>query len=103
MYKNPQIVDKKQIIEKIISMLKSFDKVSKAWIYGSFARGDDDHLSDIDIAVKADRGLNYFDMAEIQHRLEKETNRKIDIGFIDTFKTSVFKNVKPDLKLIYER
>ncbi len=102
-YKKYQTIDREQIITKMVSVLKSFIKVRKAWIYGSFARGDDDYLSDIDIAVKADQGLNYFDMAEIQYRLEKETNRKIDIGFIDTFKTSVYKNVKPDLKLIYER
>ncbi len=102
-YKKYQTIDREQIITKMVSVLKSFIKVRKAWIYGSFARGDDDYLSDIDIAVKADQRLNYFDMAEIQYRLEKETNRKIDIGFIDTFKTSVYKNVKPDLKLIYER
>jgi len=59
--------------------------------------------SDIDIAVKTDDGFSYFDLAEIQYQLENEVNRKIDVGFIDSFKPHIMKNIKPDLKLIYER
>ena len=59
--------------------------------------------SDIDITVKAGKTFTYFDLAEVQYELEKKTNRKIDIGFIDTFKSNVWKNVKPDLKLVYEK
>jgi len=60
-------------------------------------------LSDIDIPVKTDNEFSYFDLAEIQYRLESVLNRKIDIGFLDSFKPYIFENIKPDLKLIYER
>ena len=30
--------------------------------------------------------------SEIQYQLEKEVNRKIDIGFIDSFKPYILKN-----------
>jgi predicted nucleotidyltransferase len=96
-------VDRSKIISKITAILKQFPKVSMAWIYGSFSRKDDGPSSDIDIAVKTDEGFSYFDLAEIQFQLENKVNRKIDIGFIDSFRQHILKNVKSDLELIYER
>lgn len=96
-------MDRNEIVEIISNRLKQFSKVSSAWIYGSFSREDDGPGSDIDLAVKTDEGFSYFDLAEIQHQLENAIHRKIDVGFIDAFKPRIFKNVNPDLKLIYER
>ncbi|MEA3495628.1 MAG: helix-turn-helix domain-containing protein [Bacteroidota bacterium] len=102
-YKVFKALDRNKIIKQIKNKLNQFSKVSSAWIYGSFSRQDDMPKSDIDIAIKTDEGFSYFDLAEIQYQLEKEVNRKIDIGFISSFKPHILKNVKPDLKLIYER
>jgi len=98
-----KLIDRKEIISKIKNKLKHFSKVKAAWIYGSFSREDDGPESDIDIAIKTDEGFSYFDLGEVQYQLEKEINRKIDVGFISTFKPYIFENLKPDLKLIYER
>ena len=102
-YQTFKLQDRNEIIEQIKNKLKLFSKVSNAWIYGSFAREDDSSGSDIDIAVKTDEGFSYFDLAEIQYQLENELNRKIDIGFLDSIKPYILKNIEPDLKLIYER
>jgi len=102
-YKTFKALDRNIIIKQIKDKLKQFSKVSSAWIYGSFSREDDRPGSDIDIAVKTDEGFSYFDLAEIQYQLENEVNRKIDVGFIDSFKPHILKNVEPDLRLIYER
>ena len=102
-YKAFKALDRSKIIKQIVNKLKQFSKVSNAWIYGSFSREDDGQGSDIDIAVKTDEGFSYFDLAEIQYQLENEVNRKIDVGFIDSFKPHIFKNVEHDLRLIYER
>jgi len=102
-YKIFKALDRKKIIKQIKNKLKLFSKVNSAWIYGSFSREDDMPKSDIDIAIKTDEGFSYFDLAEIQYQLENEVNKKIDIGFISSFKPHILKNVKPDLKLIYER
>lgn len=96
-------IDRSKIIKKIANRLKQFSKVRNAWIYGSFSREDDGPKSDIDLAIKTDEGFSYFDLAEIQYQLENAVNRKIDVGFIDSFKPHIFKNIEPDLKLIYER
>jgi predicted nucleotidyltransferase len=102
-YKTFQKSDRKMVIKKINDQLNQSGKIEKAWIYGSFARGDDTPLSDIDIAVQTGNEFSYFDLAEIQHELEIKVNRKIDIGFIDAFKPCILENIKPDLKLVYER
>jgi len=102
-YLTSKALDRSKIIRRITEILKQFPKVSKAWIYGSFSRKDDGPGSDIDIAVKTDEGFSYFDLAEIQFRLENKVNRKIDIGFVDSFRQHILENVKPDLQLIYER
>ena len=96
-------LDRNLIINQIRKILKQFSKVNSAWIYGSFAREDDGPKSDIDVAIKTDSGFSYFDLAEIQYQLENEVNRKIDIGFIDSFKSNIFQNIEPDLRMIYER
>ena len=102
-YKTFVAVDRRKIISKITEILNQFSEVQMAWIYGSFSRKDDGPGSDIDIAVKTDEGFSYFDLAEIQYRLENEVKRKVDIGFIDSFNPGILENVKQDLKLIYER
>lgn len=95
--------DRKKIINDLKKIVKNFPAIKKAWIYGSFSRKDDKPGSDIDIAIQTDKTFSYFDLAEVQHELEKKIKRKIDLGFIDAFKPYIFEHIKSDLKLIYER
>ena len=96
-------MERQEITIRIVDTIQQFSKISKVWIYGSFSRQDNGLDSDIDIAIETDEGFSYFDLADIQWKLENQINRKIDIGFFDSFKPNVLKRVKPDLKLIYER
>lgn len=96
-------IDRKKLLSQLKKSIKQFPKIQKAWIYGSFSREDDGPRSDIDIAIKTEENFSYFDLAEIQYQLEKVLKRKIDIGFIDSFKPAIFENLKNDLKLIYEK
>ncbi|MCX6257839.1 MAG: nucleotidyltransferase domain-containing protein [Bacteroidia bacterium] len=95
--------DRKTIEKTIKDYFEKDSHIRKAWLFGSFARGDDDYKSDIDIAIKTDEDFSYFDLAEIQFELENIVKRKVDIGFIDSFKPSIIEHVNPDLILIYER
>jgi predicted nucleotidyltransferase len=96
-------LDRNEIKRQLISALCNFNGIYAAWIYGSFSRGDDGPKSDIDVAIKADEKVSYFDLAEVQFQMEKLTKRKVDVGFIDSFKSYILDHIKPDLKLIYER
>jgi predicted nucleotidyltransferase/DNA-binding XRE family transcriptional regulator len=96
-------IDRKALLKEVIKGIKNFSMIEKAWIYGSFAREEDGPKSDIDIALQTSATFSYFDLADVQFQLEQLTNRKVDVGFIDSFKPYIFEHVKPDLKLIYER
>ena len=96
-------IDREYLINQLVLGISKFPQVGKAWIYGSFARGDDGPKSDIDIAIETTGAFTYFDLAEVQYNLEESVKRKIDLGFIDSFKPYIFENVKDDLRLIYER
>jgi predicted nucleotidyltransferase/plasmid maintenance system antidote protein VapI len=96
-------IDRNEVLKKIRKGIKKFPQIEKAWIYGSFAREDDGPKSDVDIALQTGVSFTYFDLAEVQHQLENSISRKVDVGFIDSFKPYIFEHVKPDLKLIYER
>lgn len=96
-------INRNEIIEEIKADLQRFKQVEKAWIYGSFARKDDGPKSDVDIALQTDSTFSYFDLAELQHVLENSINRRVDVGFLDSFKPYILEHIKPDLKLVYER
>ena len=95
-------INRYEIRKQLIAGIAKFEKIRKAWIYGSFSREDDGPKSDIDIALETSQDFSYFDLAEVQFQLEKLVNRKVDVGFMDTFKPYILEHIKPDLKLIYE-
>ena len=87
---------------KMVEYFKT-QPVVKAWLFGSFARGEETPLSDIDIIVLLDHsqpiGLKFFGMWS---DLEKILDRKVDLveeGELQPFAT---KSADHDKQLIYE-
>lgn len=62
---------------KIIKILKE-NKIKKAGIFGSYARGEAGKKSDIDILIEPPKGLG-FGFAGIQIKLENKLKRKVDL------------------------
>ena len=79
--------------------------VVKAWIFGSFARGEANDQSDIDILVTIDKnahmGLMGFTAMSVD--LEGMLNRTVDIVVDDCVKSFARESVDADKMLIYER
>lgn len=90
-----------------LQMLKSYfsDKpVLKAYVFGSYARGDADEKSDIDLLLQLDYskkiGLQYVRM---QLELEDIMHKRVEFSTVDFLKPGVQKLVDRDKKLIYEK
>lgn len=100
-----QKTDKKAIFNAIKSYFEKEGNVSKAWLFGSFARGDDDYKSDVDVMIEVPEDSNFslFDIAEIQYQLEKLIPKKVDVVMKDGVKPQIMERILPDLKIIYER
>ncbi len=98
-------LSRSEIIEKIKKYFIHDKKILKAWLFGSFARGEDDYKSDIDLMIQVsdDSGFSLFDLAEIQYQLEKNIPFKIDVVMRGGIKPHIMDRIKSDLKLIYER
>lgn len=91
------------IIGKIKSFLKEDNRISAAYLFGSYARGEEKPDSDVDLMVefKTDKNYSFFDLLDISFFLEKRINIKLDIvekGFIHDFALQTATN---DLIKIY--
>lgn len=95
--------EKEAIIRKMQAYFKSQNLVTKAWIFGSFARGDDTPQSDVDLMVRFDHSgpVTLFDIIGISEILEKNTGRKIDVVEEGQLLPFAFETAKKDLIVIY--
>ena len=79
--------------------------VVKAWLFGSFARGEERDDSDVDILVKFDRRLpiGLFAYVRMHRKLEEKLGRKVDLVEEGTLRPAVQQSANRDLKVVYER
>ena len=84
-----------KILKSIAELLQSYDKVQFAYLFGSYARGDEAEGSDVDIAV-------YFTSSEfdldrrlaLAHTLEKAVHKRIDLVVLNEVKNyDLLKNI----------
>lgn len=64
--------------QEIIRIVKAHG-ANTLQIFGSFASGDDQPESDIDLLVELEAGRSLLDMIAIKHEIEDITKRKVDI------------------------
>jgi predicted nucleotidyltransferase/plasmid maintenance system antidote protein VapI len=95
---------KQKIIDHFLSYFKSQNLVSRAWIFGSFARGDESLNSDIDVVIDVpqDRKFTFFDLSEVKEQLEKIANKKVDVVMLHGLRPAMKTRIEKDMFLIYE-
>ena len=83
----------------------STQPVSKAWVFGSFSRGEENPLSDVDLLVRYDENarISLLKHAAMICELEKLLGRSVDLVQEGTLRPRVRERVNQDRKLIYER
>ena len=79
--------------------------VQRAWLFGSFARGEETPLSDVDLLIVYDdkARVSLLKHAAIICELEKILDRPVDVVQEKTLRPRVRESVNKDRKLIYER
>lgn len=94
-----------QTMNQVIADYFKTQPVVKAWLFGSFARGEETPLSDVDILVEFDDNarVSLLKHAAMICELEKILNRTVDIIPAKTLRSRVRESVNQDKKLIYER
>ena len=91
-------------MQKMLADYFKTQPVLKAWIFGSFARGEESEDSDVDILIVLDHsqpvGLKFFGMYE---DLRELLGRNVDLVTERTLAPFARKSVERDRQLIYER
>jgi len=91
----------KEIKKKINPILKK-NGVKKAAIFGSYARGEQNKRSDVDIWVELDDEKSLFDLIGLQLELEKRIKKKVDLGEYCVIRPRIKENILREQVLIYE-
>ena len=79
--------------------------VLKAWLFGSYSRGEQTKESDVDILVQYDRSqrIGLMKIAGMHIDLENLLGHKVDIVEDGTLRPWAVESVNKDKCLIYER
>ena len=91
--------------QKIAEYFKT-QPVLKAWIFGSYARGEEREDSDVDILFVPDRSgkpFTLFTQGGMSMDLKELLGREVDLIEEGTLRPYAEKTANRDKKLIYER
>ena len=91
-----------EIINKITQYFSN-RPVLKAWLFGSYSRGEETPESDVDILVVFDPIVDLFDHVEMQLDLKEILQRDVDLVTDGTLMPWVAGSVDKEKILIYER
>ncbi|MCL2510681.1 MAG: nucleotidyltransferase domain-containing protein [Bacteroidales bacterium] len=92
------------IINKLQAFFPTYP-VEKAWLFGSYARGEETRKSDIDIMVRFDKEaqITLFDYAGIMIDLEDLFHKKVDLVEEGRLRAWAQESAEQDKILVYER
>lgn len=85
----------KEIREKITPLLKE-NKVSKAGLFGSYARGEEKKGSDVDILVEIKDNRSLTELIGLKLLLEKRLKRKVDLVEYSTIRKELKESILND-------
>ena|SRR3989344_4740137 len=89
-------IEVEKIKEKIIPILKSH-KVTKAGIFGSYARGEQKKKSDVDILVEIDDdNMGLLEFIALKRLIESTIKKKIDLVEYSGIKKEIRQNILND-------
>ncbi len=83
--------------QQIVSILRSHGVV-ETLVFGSFARGDTNPDSDLDLLVTYKPGTTLFDAIALQDELERVLGRKVDLVSRKHLSKRLAKRINQDIR-----
>ena len=96
------LMSTQQMTQQIAEYFKT-QPVQKAWIFGSFARGEETPDSDVDILIVPDQMVGLFKLSGMHLDLQELLKMRVDLVTDKGLLTAARKSVDHDKILIYER
>ncbi len=93
-------MDLKQIEKKIEPIMRKYD-VKSAGIFGSYARGEANKDSDLDVLINYNEPLSLLELVGLEQELSAALGIKVDVVTERFLHPYIAPSVKRDLKLVY--
>lgn len=90
-------------INKIIQHYLIAQPVRKAYLFGSYARAEENTESDIDILIELEENVDLFQFINIKLELEKLINKPVDLVSSNGISPRLKPYIDKDKILIYEK
>lgn len=108
MLEGVSIVNNSIMSENMIETIREYfatQPIEKAWLFGSYARGEEHEDSDVDLLVTLDKEakVGLFQYVHIMNELKKKLNKEVDMVVDGTLLPFAVESANRDKKLIYER
>jgi predicted nucleotidyltransferase len=100
----PDILRNSKLEEQLTKVCEA-NGIALMAIFGSFARGKQNSQSDVDLAIEFDKnsGKSLFDLVRLEFEFSRIFKRKVDLGTINSINPHVVKQVKKEMRVIYEK
>lgn len=94
--------------ETLIQTIRDYlatQPVTRAWLFGSYARGEETEDSDVDILVQYDPSarISLLTISHMMGELERGTGKRIDLVEDGCLMPFAVESANRDKQLIYER
>jgi len=76
-------------------MMQSYG-LTEIGLFGSYAKGEADEDSDIDIVIKSNK-KDFFIREDLREYLEKHLQKSVDVGYIDSFRQYYKTRIEKDV------
>lgn len=91
-----------EIIDRVVPLIQHYSEIDRAYIFGSYARGEADGKSDVDVRIDADK-LPNMDLCALMVRLERTLGMPVDVIPTDSIPEEYLNAIMEHEVLIYER
>ena len=88
------------ILKKELPDLRTIYGVETLSIFGSYSRGEENKLSDLDLLVTFTDTPGFFQYIRLENHLSELLGIKVDLVMKDALKTKVSENITDDLVII---
>ena len=92
-----------QTMTQLIAEYFKTQPVLKAWLFGSYARGEQTADSDIDILIQPDKSVGLFKLSGMHLDLQELLNLEVDLVTVKGLRPFARESADRDKILIYER
>ena len=95
---------KQSLINKLQRFFPAYP-IEKAWVFGSYARGEENRKSDIDVMVRFDEDadVSLLDYIKIMNKLKDTLHKNVDLVEEGQIRRWAQESIEREKILIYER